>query len=402
MTARRRVSSRTRGFACFVAFALFLLTASAMVRAQAPALEFESREKPDTTPASPVPLVDGKKLAAPVSGFDKLTIKGFRFVGARIIAPDVLATELASFIDRELSASDLHNAALRVARCYLRHGSMARVKVTAVSVVEGIAEIDIQELRIGVLRVELPSDSRVSREMVDRFVTGGLTSGDPVPLARLENDIALLNGQPGIAAAVALDPGAAPDEVDITVRVQDRPVLSGRFQVDNHGLREIGQDRLGLSLRASNALGHAERFAIDLEKTAGSELLAPSFSIALPRAGMRAGIDLTQARYQAKRAGAALELTGEFQRWKAFLRHRAWHVPGFALNADYALMNTAYHDNSMFGELRRRRISGASVNLAALARSDSAFTSFGVELERGAADFPGMPPIWPQTPLRRG
>ncbi len=383
---RRRVARCPGSAAPWALTAILLLGFTIDASAQSPAIEFESRQKPDVAPVAPVPLVDRKSLAAPVSGFDKVTIKRFRFTGARLIPAETLAAELASFTGRELSADDLHRAALAVARSYLRQGSMARVRVAAVSIAEGIAEIEIQELRIGQVRVELPADTRIAPELVARFVTGGLVAGEPAPLARLEEGVALLNGQPGIAAAIALDAGVTPDEVDITLRVQDRPVLSGRVSLDNHGLREIGQDRLGLSLRASNAFGWAERFAIDLEKTAGSELVAPSFSVALPSPGMRAGLEATQARYQARRAGAALEMKGDFQRWKAFLHQRWWHVPGFALNADYALLRTAYRDDSIFGELRRRRISGASISLAGLARNDSALTSFGLEIERGAAD----------------
>lgn len=382
--ARRQALWRIGGSAPSVFSALLLLAATAS--AQSPVIEFESREKPDTTPAAPVPLVDRKSLAAPVAGIDKVTLKSFRFVGARLIATDVLATQLASFTNRELSAEDLHRAASEVARSYLRQGRMARVRVAAVSIAEGVADIEIQELRIGQVRVDIPAETRIAPELVERLVTGGLASGEPVPVAKLEYGVALLNAQPGVAAAIALDAGAKPDEVDITVRVQDRPILSGRLTLDNHGLREIGQDRLGVSLRASNAFGWAERFAVDIEKTAGSELVAPAFSIALPDPDMRAGLEATQARYQARRAGAAMELKGDFQRGKAFVHHQWWHVPGFALNSDYALLRTTYRDDSIFGELHRRRISGASINLAGLARSESAVTRFGLEIERGKAD----------------
>ncbi|MCX7165265.1 MAG: hypothetical protein NTV11_03200 [Rhodocyclales bacterium] len=386
-TAKRRSVARYPCSAAAWAIASILLPGFATsASAQSPSIEFESRQKPEAAPVTPVPLVDRKSLAAQVSGFDKVTIKGFRFIGARIIAAETLAAELAPFSGRELSVDDLYRAALEVARSYLRQGSMARVRVAAVSVADGIAEIEIQELRVGQVRVELPADTRVAPELVERFVTRGLAPGQPVPLARLEDAIALLNGQPGIAAAIALDQGRGADEVDVTVRIQDRPLLSGRMSLDNHGLREIGQDRLGLSLRASNAFGWAERFAIDLEKTAGSELVAPSFSVALPSAGMRAGLEATQASYQAKRVGAALELKGDFQRWRAFLQHRWWQAPGFVLNADYALLRTSYHDDSLFGELRRRRVSGVSLNLAGLARSDSALTRFGLDIERGTTD----------------
>ena len=366
--------------------ALLLPGISVTASAQTPSIEFESRQKADSAPAAPVPLVDRKSLAAPVSGVGKIAIKGFRFSGAQLISTEALAAELSLFTGRELVADDLHQAALAVARLYLRRGSMARVRVVAVSVAEGIAEIEIQELHIGQVRVELPADTRIAPALVERYVTGSLEAGGAVPLARLEDGIATLNAQPGIAAAIAIDAGAKANAVDITVRIQDRPIMSGRVSLDNHGLREIGQDRLGLILRASNAFGLAERFGLGLEQTAGSTLVAPSASVALPMPGMRLRLDAADARYEAKRAGAALELKGEFQRWRISLQQR-WRVaPGVALNADYSLWRTTYHDDSLFGELRRRRISGAKANLAGLARNDSGLTRFGLEIERGKAD----------------
>ena len=382
----RTVSRRLAGNAALAMTAFLLLGLAVDASAQSPSIEFESRQKADPTPATPVPLVDRKSLAAPVSGIDKIVIRSFRFSGAQLIAPETLAAELTSFTGRELAADDLHRAALEVARSYLRRGSMARVRVKAVSLAEGIAEIEIQELRIGQVRVELPSDTRIAPEMVEQFATGGLDTGGPVPLARLEDGISMLNAQPGIAAAIAIDAGAKPDEVDITVRVQDRPVLSGRISLDNHGLREIGQDRLILVLRASNAFGLAERFALAAEQTAGSTLVVPSVSVALPKPGMRLGFDAGAARYEAKRGGAALKLKGDFLRWRAFLQHRWRYAPGLALNADYSFWRTAYHDDSIFGELHRRRISGASVNLAGIARTDSGLSRVGLEVEHGRAD----------------
>lgn len=165
---------------------MLLPVCAGIASAQSPSIEFESRQKPDAAPATPVPLVDSKSLVAPVSGIDKLTIKGFRFIGARLIPAEALAAELVSFAGRELSADDLHRAALAVARGYLRRGSLARVRVAAVSIADGVADIEITELSIGKLRVDLPAETRIAPELVERFVSGGLTPGQPVPLARLE------------------------------------------------------------------------------------------------------------------------------------------------------------------------------------------------------------------------
>jgi hemolysin activation/secretion protein len=385
-TAARAVSRCPRGTARSALAALVLLGFAIDACAQSPSVEFESRQKLDPTPATPLPLVDRKALAAPVTGIDRIVIRSFRFSGAQSITPETLASELASFIGRELTAADLHRAASDIARLYLRRGGMARVKVKAVSLAEGTAEIEIQELRIGQVRVELPSDTRITPELIERFVTVGLAPGEPVPLAQLEDGVSMFNAEPGIAAAIGIDAGAKPDEVDITLRVQDRPVFSGRISLDNHGLREIGQDRLDLSLRASNAFGLAERFALGLEQTAGSTLLAPAFSIALPKPGMRLGLEATDASYEARRGGAALELKGEFLRWRAVLQHRARYASGLALNVDYSLWRIIYHDDSIVGELRRRRISGASVRLAGIARTEAGLSRASIEVERGRAD----------------
>lgn len=385
--AERLANRRCRAGALPAALAAIALSGFAAVAgAQTPSIEFESRRKADPAPAAPVPSVDRRSLAAPVSGVDRVVIKSFRFSGAQLIPQETLAAELASFTGRQLAADDLHQAALAIARLYLRQGNMARVRVASVSVAEGIADIEIRELRVGRVRVELADDTRIAPELVERFVTGGLAAGGPVPLARLENGISMLNTQPGIAAAIAIDAGAKPDEVDITVRVQDRPILSGRVSLDNHGLREIGQDRLGLALRASNAFGLTERFGLGLEQTAGSTMIVPSFSVALPQPGMRIGLEAADANYKAKRAGAALELKGEFLSSRVFVQQRWRAAPGLALNADYSLWRTTYHDDSLFGELRRRRISGVTVNLAGSARNDSGLTRAGLEIEHGKAD----------------
>lgn len=381
MPARRLAGATTLAFTI-----LLPLAVTVEARAQSPTIEFESRQKADPAPTAPLPLVDRKSLVAPISGVDSVIIKSFRFSGAHLIPAETLAAELTSFTGRELSAADLQRAALEIAGSYLRRGGMARVRVAAVSRAEGIAEIEIRELRIGRLRVELPTETRIPTELVARFVTDGLEAGAPVPLARLEDGIALLNAQPGIAAAIAIDAGAKPDEVDIAVSVRDRPVFSGRIMLDNHGLREIGQDRLGLTLNANNAFGLAERLSLGLEQTAGSDLLAPAFSVALPNPNLRLGFEATVAHYEARRGGAAIELKGDFLHGRVFLQHRWRYASGVALNAEYAVWRTAYRDDSLFGELRRRRISGVGVNFSGVARNGGGLTRFGFDVDHGRAD----------------
>ncbi len=370
---------------CLLSFC-FLVAAASSVFAQSSLREFENRERQDPTRGLPQPITTPGPLVVPGVDDLKVRLKGFRFTGARLIGTEVLAEELATFVGRELTARDLHSAAQTVADSYLRLGMMARVRITAVLLAEGMAEMEVEELRVGKVQVEYPADTRIRRELVERFLTSGLVAGSPLPLARLESGIEVLNAQPGIAAAVALDPGTLAEEVDIKLRLSDRPIATGQAFVDNHGVREIGQDRLGLAARLDNALGFAERFAIDIEVTAGSSLLSPSLSLPVGDSGMRTSLQATTARFRARRSGAALELRGQFDRWQASLRQTLLRGKPLALRAEYSLQRTVYHDNSIFGNLQNRRIDAALVRLDGVSRNDAGVSRFGVDIERGDAD----------------
>jgi len=364
----------------------FLLAAATTALAQSPLREFKDRERLEAAPAPMQPLIKPGELAAPVADEIKVRLAAFRFSGANLIATDILAAELSGYVGRQLSARDLHAAAETVAAAYLQRGMMARVRIAAVILAEGVAEIAVEELRIGKMRIEYPADTRIGEDLVEHFLTAGLVSGAPVPLARIERGVATLNAQPGIAVAVGLDPGAQAGEVDIVVRLADRPIFSGQIFADNHGVREIGQERLGLGLRMDNALGFAERFAIDIEETEGSSLISPFLSLPLGNQGLRANLQATSARYRSRRDGAVLDLRGEFDRWQASLQHTLLRGNPLALRAEYLLQRTRYHDDSIFGNLQDRRIDTASVRLDGHARSGAGSTRFRIDLDRGKAD----------------
>ncbi|MBP8266685.1 MAG: ShlB/FhaC/HecB family hemolysin secretion/activation protein [Zoogloea sp.] len=354
--------------------------------AQSSVREFENRDRSDSGPTVQGQFAAPDELAAPVAGQIRIKLTGFLFSGNHLVATDALTAELRTYIGRELTARDLHSAARAVAHAYLRRGLMARVRVTSVGKAEGVAEIAIEELRVGKVHVEYPPYTRIREELVERILTGGVVSGSPLPLAHLENSIEVLNAQPGIAAAVGLDSSLRPGEVDVTVRLSDRPIFAGNAFVDNHGVREIGQERLGLNLRMNNALGFAEHFAIDTEETAGSSLLSPLLSFPVGHEGMRASMQTTSARFRAKRAGASLDLTGRFERWQATLRQTLMRGKPLTLRGEYALQQTKYRDGSIFGTLQNRRIDTALFRLEGVARSEVGITRVGLDIERGRAD----------------
>lgn len=372
--------------ASFVAGILIAFAVPAL--GQSTVHEFENRHSPEPAPDLPRSMVSPDALAAPIPGELRIKLASFRFTGVQSLSPDVLSAELSGYIGRNLSARDLHAAAQIVAEAYLRRGLMARVRVTGVVVAEGVAEIAVNEMRVGKLLIEYPPGTRIRPEFVQRILLSGVETGTILPLARLESGIAVLNAQPGIAAAIGLDGGLDSNEVDITVRLNDRPVLAGRLFADNHGVREIGQERVGMNLRLENALGLAERFALDTEEAGGSSLLSPLLSLPVGSDGMRASVSTTSARYRAKRAGASLQLSGRYDRWQGTLLQPILRGP-LALRAEYALQRTEYRDSTIFGNLQNRRIDAGLFRLEGIARSISGTTRLQLDIERGQADLSG-------------
>jgi hemolysin activation/secretion protein len=118
-------------------------------------------------------------------------------------------------------------------------------------------------------------------------------------------------------------------------------------------------------------------------------MLIPSFSLPVGSEGARASVAAAVARFRALRGGAALELRGDYERWNASLLQPILRGASHALNADYSLQRTSFSDNSIFGQLQRRRISGASINLSGLVRSAESISRASLDLKRGIADLSG-------------
>lgn len=355
---------------------------------QSPATGIELRDPLE--PAIPTTTAPLAEPAATIpSGVPRVRIDAFRFRGNRLVASETLAAALGAYTGRELAGPDLHAAAVAVAETYVRHGFLARVRVHAVAVGDGIADIAVEELRLGRINLFLPESSRVNQALAERFLAGRFEEGAPLPLGDIEHRLALLDTQPGVAAAVAIDPGGAADEVDINIRLRDRPLLSGSVALDNHGLRTVGQQQLVAEAHADNALGVADRFSAYAVKAAGAENLAPSFSLPVGGDGLRVGIGGQGYRYRDRMAGRALGLAGGQTAWSLFAEQPLVQRSALAVSAGIALRRIAYHDDSFFGELRRRRITAFDAVVAGRWRSGTATVSWQVALRHGRADLSG-------------
>lgn len=365
------------------------LTAPLAALAQSPVTGLQGRERDAPPPAVAPSLIDPAQLAAPVGDDRQVLVREFRLQGATAVPTEELADALAPWVGQVLNTQQLHHAAQRLAAVYVGHGRLARVRVVAVQVADGVVDIAIQELRVGRVRIERPDDARATEALVRRFLPADLEADPAASLGDIGRRIAVLDDQPGVAAAAALDAGEKNNEVDLTIRVRDRELLTGSVALDNHGVREIGQTRLQASLRLDNALGGAERFALRALKTEGSAQGVFAASAPVGGAGVRAGVLINHAQLRWLRDGSAMELEGHLTDGALLLRHPITVAGGLALDAEYRLAHTEYADDSIFGPLHDRRIDAAEIELSGNAVQQDTKLDFGAEIARGRADLSG-------------
>ncbi len=382
--AARARSGQVLGLALGLCLAAMPVVGAAVP--SAPVGEFQQRLDQDASPAAgDQPPREARSAATATPDEKRVLVKGFHLSGVTRLDAQTLSEKLAAHANRPLSARELQQAANLVAEAYLHAGLLARVRVTAVGP-DGIAQVQVTELKQGHFALDIPQGSRVTPGLAGKFLGVVPADGEALALHRLEAAVTLLNVQPGIAAAMTVDPGRQADEADVTLRLRDRPLLSGQLSADNHGLREIGQGRLGANLVMEDAFGQAERGAIRLEKTSDSSSVYPSFSVPVGYDGTRAGVSYSHADYRSDRVGAAMELKGQFQFLRVYARRPLLRDKDLSLYADLDWQQTRWHDDSIFGELHRRVVTGMAVNLSGQHRGPASQERFGLEVLGGRAD----------------
>ena len=161
-----------------------------------------------------------------------------------------------------LTISDLRRMAGLISNYYNEHGYVvAQAYVPEQVVSNGVVTLAIVEGRYGA--VSLNNRSRLRSE-VARGILGGLKVGDVVEAAPLERRLLLLTDIPGLRVNSELSPGATVGSSNLTVKLDDAPLLSGNLQVDDDGNPYTGRYRGGGTLNLNDPLGLGDQLSLRL------------------------------------------------------------------------------------------------------------------------------------------
>ena len=232
---------------------------------------------------------------APVAEAEASTlVSGFNLQGNSLLDPAALQALLQRWLGPRTLA-ELGQAAQAVQAQYSRAGYGAVVAyLPPQPVANGTVTIAVLEGRLA--RVTVQGQQRLSAERV-RAALPTLVEGRTPQLRRIDAELQIANENPGRSFGVLLGPGAAPGEVEATVKVAETAVQRFTGALDNSGNHATGRYRLSLGWLHADLSGHDDVLNAQLQFSP-TELKAVqvlSLGYRLPLVRQLAALDLFAA-----------------------------------------------------------------------------------------------------------
>ncbi len=201
-------------------------------------------------------------------GGTPIPVTRFDFSGNTKVASAALQAQVAGHTGKSLTLAEIYAIATSLTHYYQAQGyPLASVNVPVQRVADGVVKFEVQEGRIGQVRVE---GEHYYKSEALRNQLSELASGSVVTTAQLERELLLLNDLPGITARVTIVPGAAAGTSDLVVKI-DEDAFSFYTGVDNYGRDELGEVRFSFNT-SINGMGRGDVLTLNLTHSAGNLL----------------------------------------------------------------------------------------------------------------------------------
>ncbi|OGU09095.1 MAG: hypothetical protein A2X82_01510 [Geobacteraceae bacterium GWC2_55_20] len=213
---------------------------------------------------------------------ETFTIKGFIIEGTSIFTQEELQNQVKRFCGRGKTAVDVEGARDALERFFHGRGYPAMlVNIPAQSSSNRIFRLDVIENRIG--NVLVSGNKWVSTGRIIRDIPS-ILPGKVLQLKELQNEINAANRNPDFKAIPEMQPGKAPETIDISLKVQDKLPLHGSLELNNRASHDTTALRLNAALRYDNLWqrDHSISVQYQIAPQAPEEVQVVSGSYTLP------------------------------------------------------------------------------------------------------------------------
>lgn len=290
--------------------------------------EFQEPPQPprqETKPSPELPIAP----SADKTGM-KIRVTGFDFEGLTLFSREELQEELADFLDKELTMSQLEVAAQRIVSFYGKRGRIASAFLPRQEVKEGRVLIKIIEGTLGSVTIDPKSKSRLRPDLALGYLLRENKSGASINKDSLEAAIRLLKGLPGVSASTTLLPGKERGTSDLVLQLADTPLVSGSLEADNHGSLSSGEYRGALAMSLNNPIGYGDQLSLRGQTSIKNNYGRLAFTLPVGVAGSRLSLSSSYLHYDLggdlQSKGKAVTAGGSFS--YPILRRQAFNLSG--------------------------------------------------------------------------
>ncbi len=263
------------------------------------------------TPQTPTP-------PASQQGGPVVRVNAFRIEGPTLVKPELLQKALSGFTGRDLSLTQLQEAAWVLVQTYREAGWLANAWVPQQEIEGGVVTLRVIEARLGRVRIDFP-EGKFPRKRIRAMADDHLKEGDLLNLQQLDRLLLLMGDMPGVMATASFAQGRKEGNTDVLVAVKRSKAREATVSVDNFGGVSTGTQRVSAVAALNNAAGWGEALQLQGIATEGSQYARVVYSMPVGSQGWRAGVHANHMQYKLLGAFAELNATGSAQSWGADL-----------------------------------------------------------------------------------
>ena len=235
----------------------------------------------------------------------KVSVKSFRFEGNTIISSTMLLSLLQKYLNKDLTFSELKEAAIIVANAYRADGWIVRAYLPEQNIVDGEVLIRIIESKFGCINFDDAKLSRISEKYAKQIIETQQEPGTILNHHKIDRALLLLGDIPGISSSGKLTEGKHKGTTDLVLNIKDQAMTETTISLDNTGSRSIGSERASADLKIKSPFKKGEIFSFgmihsqheaDFNKD-GSDYISAAVNLPVSANGWTLGASASHFKY---------------------------------------------------------------------------------------------------------
>jgi hemolysin activation/secretion protein len=340
--------------------------------------------------SAPLPGVERVKPSQPRdvnTKSQKISVKGFKFVGNSLVTDEQLQEVVKSWTNTQLTIDELKDVTTAIQDYYAKQNRIAIARIPPQEIKNDTVLIEIHEGKLGSVIVEPTSQSkslRISPEVADLYFGSDHAGSQFINTKSMERSLILLNELPGVQASGAFEKGAKPDESDFRVILADRPLFSGDAALSNYGSSSTGVGQAIANLSLNDPLGFGDQATLDAIQSLGSSYGQLAYTFPVGYDGLRLGVQGNYLTYQTLASWNSMQTQGTANTINANATYALIREPGNVVNLRAALEDRNYNNSQLGINISQYQITAFNFGVNGnVSDTSSSIVNYGLTLTAG-------------------